>query len=768
MQFSVKARTLLQLGAELISSDGIAFYELIKNAFDASSPRVVIDVQVRVPHDKLQELRQRALRAENKELAELRRDAAAAVDAAAPDAKAFADGLKTAQTLPALLGMLRQANTIQIADQGHGMSRGDLEGVYLQVGTPFRLHQRQQDSSKRILGEKGLGRLSTMRLGWHLTVRTTRPTDDSWHVLTVDWREFAKDPDADLDDIEVAKPKSVAKEKGPPRQGTVITIGDLISPWTSERLRDIARLEFSRLTDPFTGGKRYPITLRFNREPVPVPSLNEAIFKLAHARVTARFTTTPHCRLVGRIDYYLHNRELVFDLGEPELVAIGTPAALRLLGPFELTFYWYNRKLLTAEDSIGDRRRVLELMREWANGVMVFRDGFRVNPYGGPDDDWLDLDKKALGSGGYKVNRHQIIGKVEITSSGNPHLVDQTNREGLRATAELRLLTLLLKHVMWVQFKTFLDRVDKDLVPDVTLDELAPRVRQHRKEIRSAVRRLAKRHPAVGREKELLGSIDDALKQIASVMRQAQQLADVYESRRNDLVHLAGIGLMVEILAHELNRSTHHALEVLNAIDQPDLPKRAASMVTTLKAQLKTLNTRLRVLDPLSTSGRQRKERFDIAPVITATVDGRAAQFTRHGITVRFESARAGRPPALVVTMVRGMVIQVLENLIANSVYWLDQARTLDTKLKPRIDIVLDPESGTLSVTDNGPGVAPSLAERVFEPFFSTKPPDRGKGLGLYISKEIAKYHGGDLILSAERRVHQDRLNTFVLSLPRG
>ena len=42
MAFKVTARTLLQLGSELISSDAIAFYELIKNAFDANSPKVVV------------------------------------------------------------------------------------------------------------------------------------------------------------------------------------------------------------------------------------------------------------------------------------------------------------------------------------------------------------------------------------------------------------------------------------------------------------------------------------------------------------------------------------------------------------------------------------------------------------------------------------------------------------------------------------------------------------------------------------------------------
>ena len=47
---------------------------------------------------------------------------------------------------------------------------------------------------------------------------------------------------------------------------------------------------------------------------------------------------------------------------------------------------------------------------------MVFRDFFRISPYGGQDDDWLELDKKALAAKSYKVNRSQIIGQVSLSS----------------------------------------------------------------------------------------------------------------------------------------------------------------------------------------------------------------------------------------------------------------------------------------------------------------------------------------------------------------
>src|SRR3954463_14504926 len=57
--FRVSARTLLQLGGELISSDGIAFYELIKNAVDAGSPKVFVDVVMRLPLEVANEAKQR-------------------------------------------------------------------------------------------------------------------------------------------------------------------------------------------------------------------------------------------------------------------------------------------------------------------------------------------------------------------------------------------------------------------------------------------------------------------------------------------------------------------------------------------------------------------------------------------------------------------------------------------------------------------------------------------------------------------------------------
>jgi len=71
--------------------------------------------------------------------------------------------------------------------------------------------------------------------------------------------------------------------------------------------------------------------------------------------------------------------------------------------------------------------------------------------------------------------------------------------------------------------------------------------------------------------------------------------------------------------------------------------------------------------------------------------------------------------------------------------------------------------SWSISVEDNGPGIAPALREEVLEPFFTTKPDGIGTGLGLAVSRSLARDHGGDLTL--EPTAHQGGAS-FRLNLP--
>ena len=195
--------------------------------------------------------------------------------------------------------------------------------------------------------------------------------------------------------------------------------------------------------------------------------------------------------------------------------------------------------------------------------------------------------------------------------------------------------------------------------------------------------------------------------------------AESFEDELEKYVHLAGLGLMVEILVHELERATQNALKAVGESKEKGLPPRAPAFKT-LEAEFKTLEKRLRVLDPLSISGRQTKTQFDVVSLVNDVVESHKEQFRRHRIRVEIEVTP--KPVPVRVKAVVGMFIQVIENLISNSMYWLKIQQTVSKEFQPAISIAIDARKFELRVTDNGPGIPEKNKERVFDAFWTSKP----------------------------------------------
>jgi len=803
VSFRVSARTLLQLGAELISSDGIAFYELIKNSFDARSPSVDLDIVARVRSAAIENSKRKLLsfqrngkdtplralsRAQQDEVSSLLEQLRDAVVENSEGADEWISSLEKADTLQELIATVIDGNYIEVRDKGTGMSLERLRDVFLTIGTPFRANQRNAENGteRPILGEKGLGRLSAMRLGSRLRVETARASDARWSVLDVNWTDFDKLDDTLLEEVEVDV-EAGSKKADPEQQGTTLHISDLIGDWTAGRLESIVTSEFSRLSDPFQK-KRYRINVRFNGTPLVIPHFESLLFEHAHATLNATYGISGRSKrgpaeasLTVSLSYRPPNQTQRFRreielTGVDLFSAAGSPsraAVLRRLGPWTLVSYWFNRRYLTGLEGIGERGVVRELIRRWAGGVMVFRNGFRVNPYGGPGDDWLGLDQKAFGAKGFKLNRQQIIGKLDIAFHQNPHLQDQTNREGLRDTPEKVALVALLQKVFEI-FRAFVNEIDKEVKASAipTLADVTERLEAQDESLEEAWETLRQATPALDEDHPAIGAMRSAVEGIRNLIVDSQRLAQSYEKGHGDIVNLASVGLTVEILAHELTRATTGALQMLKLIRKSGRSSSSAAgtvsdreALEVLEEQLKTLSKRLRVLDPLSTSGRQRKEVFDLVEWVQTILGYHAAQFERHKIRCSFVVIPRTRESTMQVKMVKGMVVQIVENLISNSVYWLDQRKAYGDTFIPSITVELDRGKRELRFHDNGPGIGQDRGSVIFFPFNSTKPAGKGRGLGLYISREIAEYNGARLDLDDEPE-EDGRLRTFILSLP--
>jgi signal transduction histidine kinase len=782
--FRITARTVLELGSELISSDIIAFYELIKNGFDART-KMGVEVRFDIPLSRSSYLRLADKVAAGSNLSRLKELVISALDLSSSVAArdGFRTTIESAGNCEELQDRLAEAqvryNTITVADTGSGMSLDDLKHSFLVIGTPSRKREveaalRRGDRETPYLGEKGIGRLSAMRLGEHLRVETARDVDSQINVLEIDWSAFA-DVDAMLDQIPVT-PIVGPKKPSPKWSGTSVVISNLSENWTETRVREMAEYDFARLTDPFAdAGERPRVAIFWNGERKAIPIMPAALLSTAHARVEGHYsvvdgapslTCTVEALDLG-FDHPKERETITLSFEDLQSAMIGRDrhiedSALKTVGPFSFEAYWYNRSRLSRVDAIGEQRAVRELQEKWS-GIMLFRDRFRVFPYGEDEDDWLELDRRALRRSGYTLNKTQFIGRVSISRTANPMLVDQTNREGLRITPEQQVFLEVIRYAVQDRLGSFMRDVERQYKNQkIDLSDAQAQVTRLEDRAKNAIRRLKRLTPPEG--DEAIEDLQQTLFEFTEFAARARQRIVEVEQESRQMIEMAGVGLMVEVVAHELARASENALKALDRLRSKDVPDSLRAHFNTLQAELKSVSKRVRVLDPMSVSGRQRTEAFALDALIRDTLEAHQAQFARHNIRVVPDMPER----SVRIRAVKGMIVQILENLISNSIYWLDMRAEREQRFKPEIRITLESGPPTITFEDNGRGIAPDNREQIFKAFFSLKDTRRRRGLGLFIAREAAQHNGGTLTLSDSINPETSRLHRFILELPEG
>ena len=788
--FRITARTVLELGSELISSDIIAFYELIKNGFDAGTKNgVEVRFDIVLPRHSYLKLRaeiKKSLNAAPPATKVLQQHKDAIISEVLADSIenlrcSFTKVVMGASTLSELCAALDRAqadyNRISVIDTGSGMSITDIKQNFLVIGTASRKREVEKAiaagaGKSPYLGEKGIGRLSAMRLGEYLKVRTARSNDAHLNCLDINWLDFAK-VDAMLDEVTVIPFSKGAKPKSD-WSGTTIIISDLVENWTKSRVTDMCNYDFARLTDPFADPESRPrIAVFWNSQRQNIPVMPHRLLDAAHARVIGEYKIEKGKPLLScTVD--------IFDLGfahPPESETVVLPSedlegviigkdgeiedsALTQVGPFSFEAYWFNRRRLSRVDTTGENKALRDLQEQWS-GILLFRDRYRVFPYGEDEDDWLELDRRALRRSGYTLNKTQFIGRVEISRAHNPDLVDQTNREGLRVTPAQQVLLRTIRYAIQDRLGGFMQDVERQYKSQkLDLTEAKTRVAGLEERARSSIKRL--RRAARDEDSEVVDELEQTLLELSDFAAKARaRIAEVEEEGRR-MVDMAGVGLMVEVVAHELARSSENALKALDRLRTADLPDQVRAHLNSLRAEMRSVSKRVRVLDPLSVSGRQRSEAFALDAMIREQLEGHEAQFKRHNILVTLDLPK--RP--LMVRAVKGMIVQILENLISNSIYWMEMRVAREPSLKPEIRITVESGPPTVTYEDNGRGIASSNADKIFRPFWSLKERKARRGLGLFIAREAAERHNGSLTLSDHIDPSTGRLHRFILELP--
>ena len=111
-------------------------------------------------------------------------------------------------------------------------------------------------------------------------------------------------------------------------------------------------------------------------------------------------------------------------------------------------------------------------------------------------------------------------------------------------------------------------------------------------------------------------------------------------------------------------------------------------------------------------------------------------------------------------------------NLITNAFYAVDEKKKLQPENLPTGQAGYEPTVSVttrkandkieISVSDNGNGIPEAIKEKIFQPFFTTKPTGQGTGLGLSLAYDIVKAHGGELKVETK----EGEGSEFIIQLP--
>jgi two-component system sensor histidine kinase DctS len=249
--------------------------------------------------------------------------------------------------------------------------------------------------------------------------------------------------------------------------------------------------------------------------------------------------------------------------------------------------------------------------------------------------------------------------------------------------------------------------------------------------------------------------------------RRVEELSRTSQDRLQATARLATVGEMASLLSHELNQPlaaiSSYSTGALNLLQSGDLE--GVDLAMALSRIAEQAERAGKVIKSVHDFVRRRAEaREAVAPqaLLDAILPLVYLQARKLGVQVVMQVA-----PALPLVLCdRTMVEQVLLNLARNAMQAMDQPGLVERVLVLRVvqagaHLRASTPTGWLefSVSDGGPGIPDSVAERLFTPFFTTK--EEGMGLGLSLCRTVVEQHGG--FLSHEANLPQGTVFRFTL-----
>lgn len=730
--FTASARTAMLIGSENFSNPEGAIIELVKNTYDADSPCCYI----------------------------------------------FFDGFD------------EQITDIYIIDYGCGMDIKTIFDCWMQIGTDDKQQNIQTSNGRIKSGAKGIGRFALNRLGSGAVMYTHKRGQDCF-AWNVNWEEFdvpgkrINEIMADLDVVSLEEIRHIISTLvirfnvflPEFTTGTILKISNLADKWDAESIRHL----FGALQDlvpPFnipafeqylyvSGSKDYgkitakqyedfdyKVSAKYDDSVLKVDvQRNELDINALMSECQGLFDMESMKHFPYRLEDF---KKETYHIEMPleELDGLRKSQLLEECGPklgaFQFDFYFIKSSKSDINSEKSDAKYPYRQFspthrRVWLKkniGVKIYRDKFRVRPYGENGDDWLHLgdrySQNPIGAGqrmgGYHIRQNQIVGAVEISRQHNLYLRDKSGREGLQENNVFVLFKEVLLGIINIMEK---DRNTVMYNLSLLYDKNHPK-EEAKKQAEKA-------------QKE--GSYSErnynAISQGYTVVK--QELEDKEEEIRL-LRNLASTGLIITSFSHELRnlsvQTKNRYEDLLYSLNQVTSPEKIQSLgledyknpYEVIKNQ-KQYDERVRSwlefsINSISKDKRSRK---------TVNLKSYFSKFKKTWETVMrelniefdvFDFSDDMKVKAFIIDL-----DTIFNNLISNSIYAIKMKKSAQNR-EIQIRGAWEDDNIVIVVRDTGKGLDEQYRKNpsvVFNAFESSRCNNKGEktgtGLGLYITK---------------------------------
>lgn len=706
------ARLLKTIGQDLIKDVYAAIVELVKNSYDADSPDVIVAFQYNETGKRL---------------------------------------------------------LISVEDHGHGMSFDTVVNKWLVPATDDKLLRQRSAKGRVLQGRKGIGRFAAAILGDKILMETTSKGVTTSLLLDMDEldtikyldelnldisNELTNRPDGTRIEIEKddLTPASVRDIWNPTQLHKLfVELRSLIAP--AETYNAAAKQGFKVDHDSFDiklNFGSFPLEEWDNRE-IDVSPYN--VLDLYDYKISGKVDKNGKATL-------LYENQNIPSLPQEKLelrIPVDTSSGQKYPGDIFVEIRVYDRdpdnidniiKRGLRDPDTGEyvgKQEARRILNEYY-GVGIYREQFRIRPYGEQSFDWLDLDKRRVQNPSYLIGHNQTIGFVYIRPEEKSGLQEKSARDGLMENgAYFGLVTVVLAVINELQGRRFTFR-------EKTLK--GGRARSIEDEIdllfdfNSTRSRISRSLDELGISLSQRKSVEAA---VDEVLESEKQKKLGYARKIRDTIAIyqgqATLGKITHVLLHEGRKHIKYITETVPRVikwahqlsKKPDreLEDQLGDRADKISSHAKGLAYLFKRIEPLARTRRSPRRDLKLVREINNAFAIFSSELEEVGIVLNVKA----ETETVFVNANEMDLITIFSNLIENSVYWLGQSKNA-TKL---IDVHIFNEQGrkVVEYKDNGPGFQGGNLELMFEPGYSMKP--GGTGLGLALAGEAMSRIGGTI-----------------------